>query len=70
MEERNPVGDLFNAFWEPLTPLQRAVFRNGIPDSANTYNTPNNSTQYDATHAFYFEDRWRPLTRLRTSDAT
>jgi hypothetical protein len=42
----------------------RAVFRSGVPDSVNTYNTPNNSTQYDSTHALYIEDRWRPVTRL------
>jgi hypothetical protein len=42
----------------------RAVFRSGVPDSVNTYNTPNNSTQFDATHALYVQDKWRPVSRL------
>ena len=49
-------------YWS--TSGMRAVFRNGVPDSANTYNTPNDSTQYDSTHAMYIEDRWRPVPRL------
>jgi len=42
----------------------RAVFRNGVPDSVNTYNTPTDSTQFDSTHAVYVQDRWRPLRKL------
>ena len=42
----------------------RAVFRNGAPDSVNTYNTPNNSTQFDSTHAVYVQDKWRPARKL------
>jgi hypothetical protein len=49
-------------YWS--TSGMRAVFRNGVPSQVNTYNTPNNSTQFDSTHALYIQDRWRPLTRL------
>ena len=46
----------------------RAVFVlvNGVevPSSVNTYNTPTDSTQFDATHALYVQDRWRPLRKL------
>jgi len=49
-------------YWS--TSDMRAVFRTGVPDSVNTYNTPNNSTQYDSTHAVYIQDRWRPVTPL------
>ena len=42
----------------------RAVFRNGVPDSVNTYNTPNNSTQFDSTHAVYVQDKWRAMRKL------
>src|SRR5450759_4230378 len=32
----------------------RAVFRNGVPDSVNTYNTPVSYMDYDSSHAVYF----------------
>jgi Carboxypeptidase regulatory-like domain len=42
----------------------RAVFRNGVPDSVNTYNTPVDYTLYTASHALYIQDKWRPLRNL------
>jgi hypothetical protein len=42
----------------------RAVFRNGVPDSVNTYNTPNTSIHYDSSQAVYAQDQWRPISRL------
>jgi hypothetical protein len=42
----------------------RAVFRNGVPDSVNTYNTPVNYTDYDSSHSVYVQDRWRPIRKL------
>jgi hypothetical protein len=42
----------------------RAVYRNGVPDSVNTYNTP---TLYDRkTHenAYFIQDKWRASQRL------
>lgn len=40
MEERNPLGEIFNAFWEPLTPLQRAAFIHGITSLFRGVQTP------------------------------
>lgn len=42
----------------------RAVFRSGVPDSVNTYNTPTLSTPKTHEHAVYVQDRWRPASRL------
>jgi hypothetical protein len=42
----------------------RAVFRNGVPDSVNTYNTPVNYAQYNNDHAVYIQDRWTPHKKL------
>ena len=42
----------------------RAVFRNGAPDSVNTYNTPVNYMDYDSSHAVYVQDKWRPTRKL------
>ena len=42
----------------------RAVFRNGAPDSVNTYNTPNDSIDYDTNQAVYIQDKWRPIRKL------
>lgn len=42
----------------------RAVFRNGVPDSVNTYNTPTNYTMYDSNQAVYVQDKWRPIRKL------
>jgi outer membrane receptor protein involved in Fe transport len=42
----------------------RAVFRNGVPDSVNTYNTLVNYAQYNNDHAVYIQDRWTPLKKL------
>jgi hypothetical protein len=41
-----------------------AVFRNGVPDSGNTYNTPNDSIDYDTNQAVYIQDKWRPIRKL------
>jgi hypothetical protein len=38
----------------------RAVYRDGVPDSVNTYNTPNYSHMKDREMAYYVQDRWRP----------
>jgi hypothetical protein len=46
------------------TSNMRAVYRNGVPDSVNTYNTPTYSDQKDREMAYYVQDRWRPMRRL------
>jgi Carboxypeptidase regulatory-like domain/TonB dependent receptor-like, beta-barrel len=41
-----------------------AIFRNGVPDSVNTYNAPNESTRSFYTNGIYFQDQWRPHKKL------
>ena len=42
----------------------RAVYRAGVPDSVNTYNTPLVSTMRDREMAAYVQDKWRPTRKL------
>jgi hypothetical protein len=42
----------------------RAVYRDGVPDSVNTYNTPNYSHMKDREMAYYIQDRWRPTRKM------
>jgi hypothetical protein len=42
----------------------RAVYRNGVPDSVNTYNTPTGSDRNYREHALYAQDAWRPTRKL------
>jgi hypothetical protein len=42
----------------------RAVFRNGVPDSVNTYNTPFSFEEWDRDQALYIQDKWTPTRRL------
>jgi hypothetical protein len=42
----------------------RAVFRNGAPDSVNTYNTPTGSSWTNLSNALYVQDKWRATNRL------
>ena len=42
----------------------RAVYRNGVPDSVNTYNTPTESVRRHRDHAVYVQDRWKPASKL------
>jgi len=37
----------------------RAIFRDGVPDSVNTYNTPTGSAWTNLNNALYVQDRWR-----------
>jgi hypothetical protein len=41
-----------------------AVFRNGVPSSVNTYNTPNSNVNYIKDSAEYIEDQWTPVRRV------
>jgi hypothetical protein len=45
----------------------RAVYRNGVPDSVNTYNTPVAYRQFYNNHALYLQDKWRPIQKLTLS---
>jgi hypothetical protein len=40
------------------------VFRNGVPDSVNTYNTPVTTENYTLDQAVYIQDKWAPIKRL------
>ena len=42
----------------------RAVFRNGVPDSVNMYNTPVQFSQHTREHALFVQDRWVPFRKL------
>jgi hypothetical protein len=46
----------------------RAVFRNGVPDSVNTYNTPTSTPLGLMEHALYIQDKWA-LSRKLTVNA-
>ena len=51
-----------NTNWS--TSGMRAVYRSGVPDSVNTYNTPAGFEEWDRDQSFYIQDRWTPLSRL------
>jgi len=51
-----------NSNWS--TSGMRAVYRNGVPDSVNTYNTPAGFEEWDRDQSFYIQDRWIPFSRL------
>lgn len=42
----------------------RAVFRNGVPDSVNTFNTPNVVENHLLDQAIYIQDKWQATRRL------
>jgi hypothetical protein len=51
-----------NSNWS--TSGMRAVFRSGVPDSVNTYNTPAGFEEWDRDQSLYVQDRWTPVSRL------
>jgi hypothetical protein len=42
----------------------RAIYRNGVPDRVQTYNTPVSSVTQDREQGLYIQDKWRPLRKL------
>jgi hypothetical protein len=42
----------------------RAVYRDGVPDSVNTYNTPVSRTSYIQDTAIFIQDKWSASRRL------
>jgi Carboxypeptidase regulatory-like domain len=42
----------------------RAVYRNGVPDSVNTYNTPVSRTAYVQDTALFVQDKWSATRKL------
>ena len=42
----------------------RAVYRNGVPDSVNTYNTPTEYARKTHENAYYIQDKWRAAQKL------
>ena len=42
----------------------RAVYRNGVPDSVNTYNTPTLYARKTHEQAYYIQDKWRAGKKL------
>jgi hypothetical protein len=51
-----------SSYWS--TSNMRAVYRNGVPDSVNTYNTPFDFQPWDRDQAVYVQDKWTPIRRL------
>jgi hypothetical protein len=45
----------------------RAVYRNGVPDSVNTYNTPVSRTAYVQDTAAFIQDKWAATRKLSLS---
>lgn len=41
-----------------------AIYRNGVPDSVNTYNAPVYGTSKLRTDGIYIQDKWSPVRRL------
>src|SRR5262245_8703962 len=41
-----------------------AIYRNGAPDSVNTYNAPNETQRQYYTNGIYVQDQWRPHRKL------
>ena len=59
------ASDTWSAWVSPYAPAGiRAVFRNGVPDSVNTYNSPTSFVMYSRDHGFYVQDRWTPTRKL------
>jgi hypothetical protein len=44
-----------------------AIYRNGVPDSVNTYNMPNPSTDKIITNGGYIEDKWKAARKVTLS---
>ncbi len=42
----------------------RAVYRSGVPDLVNTWNTPVSSVTLDREQGLYIQDKWRPTRKL------
>jgi hypothetical protein len=45
-------------------PPMRAVYRNGVPDSVNTYNLPATFDEKDREQALYIQDKWKLARKL------
>ncbi len=57
-------GDTYYALG-PYAPAGiRAVFRNGVPNSVNTYNTPLHFDLFSRDHGWFVQDRWEPTPKL------
>jgi hypothetical protein len=42
----------------------RAIFRDGVPNSVNTYNTPSSNVAFILDTAMFVQDKWRPTRKL------
>jgi hypothetical protein len=42
----------------------RAIYRSGVPDSVNTYNTPARSIPENIQQGYFVQDKWVPLPKL------
>jgi hypothetical protein len=60
----NSVLNSYNISHSHFPSGLRAVYRNGVPDSVNTYNTPTGSDRHYREHALFIQDAWRPTRKL------
>lgn len=59
------ASDEWNGLVSPYAPSAfRAQFRNGVPDSVNTWNSPTAFVMYSHDHAGYIQDRWTASRKL------
>lgn len=62
------VGYQFDYAWNEVLYFSssgmRAVYRSGVPDSVNTYNTPARSIPENIQQGLYIQDKWRPSRKL------
>jgi Carboxypeptidase regulatory-like domain len=62
------LGYQFDYAWNEVINFSssaiRAVYRSGIPDSVNTYNTPTDAIPENIQQALYLQDKWTPVRKL------
>src|SRR5439155_425529 len=62
------LGYQFDYAWNEVINFSssgmRAVYRSGVPDSVNTYNTPTDAIPENIQQGLYLQDKWTPARKL------
>ena len=62
------LGYQFDYAWNEVINFSssgmRAVYRSGVPDSVNTYNTPTDAIPENIQQGVYAQDKWTPMRKL------
>jgi hypothetical protein len=62
------LGYQFDYAWNEVVNFSssdmRAVYRSGVPDSVNTYNTPTDAIPENIQQGLYVQDKWTPARKL------